>query len=146
MSEHSRLRRKAIHTKNIMEVVNKLDEHELEKVSEMLRQSEKEAMEGEGDFEAQEDPDLEERYPLVEVDENGDPIDYAEEEAEEVVSLPGDYPMSRKSVAASRTSSTVAINQLQGQLDEERNARKNLEKTLTALKVNSMEMVKKLND
>lgn len=130
-----------------MEVVNKLDEHELEKVSEMLRQSEKEAMEGEGDFEAQEDPDLEERYPLVEVDENGDPIDYAEEEAEEVVSLPGgDYPMSRKSVAASRTSSTVAINQLQGQLDEERNARKNLEKTLTALKVNSMEMVKKLND
>jgi len=34
-----------------MEVVNKLDEHELEKVSEMLRQSEKEAMEGDGDFE-----------------------------------------------------------------------------------------------
>jgi len=29
-----------------MEVVNKLDEHELERVSEMLRQSEKEALEG----------------------------------------------------------------------------------------------------
>jgi len=89
---------------------------------------------------------MEERYPTVEVDENGDPIDYAEEEQEEVASLPGDYAMSRKSVAASRTSSTVAISNLQGQLDEERNARKNLEKTLTALKVNSLEMVKKLND
>jgi hypothetical protein len=34
-----------------MEVVNKLDEQELERVSEMLRQSEKEALEAEGDFE-----------------------------------------------------------------------------------------------
>jgi len=46
---------------------------------------------------------------MVEVDENGDPIDYAEEEQEEVLSLPGDIGMSRKSVAASRTSSAVAI-------------------------------------
>lgn len=34
-----------------MEVVNKLDEQELERVSEMLRQSEKEVQEAEGDFE-----------------------------------------------------------------------------------------------
>ena len=47
-----------------------------------------------------------------EVDENGDPVDYAEEELEEVVSLPGDIAVSRKSVAASRTSSAVAIDQL----------------------------------
>jgi hypothetical protein len=45
---------------------------------------------------------------MVEVDENGDPIE-PEEELEEVVSLPGDMAMSRKSVAASRTSSAVAI-------------------------------------
>jgi hypothetical protein len=49
---------------------------------------------------------------MVEVDENGDPVDYAEEELEEVVSLPGDIAVSRKSVAASRTSSAVAIDQL----------------------------------
>jgi len=47
----SRMRRKALHTKNIMEVVNKLDEHELEKVSELLRQSEKEQAEANDDFE-----------------------------------------------------------------------------------------------
>jgi hypothetical protein len=108
VSEHSRLRRKAIHTKNIMEVVNKLDEHELERVSEMLRQSEKEAQEAEGDFEEYPDQQ-EEGVRMVEVDENGDPVDYAEEELEEVVSLPGDIAVSRKSVAASRTSSAVAI-------------------------------------
>ena len=40
-----------------MEVVNKLDEHELEKVSEMLRASEKEAQpEQVGDFEEEEKP------------------------------------------------------------------------------------------
>lgn len=42
------------------------------------------------------------------MDENGDPIE-PEEEVEEVASLPGDMAMSRKSVAASRTSSAVAI-------------------------------------
>lgn len=88
-----------------MEVVNKLDEQELERVSEMLRQSEKEAQEAEGDFEGQE---VEEGVRMVEVDENGDPIE-PEEEVEEVASLPGDMAMSRKSVAASRTSSAVAI-------------------------------------
>lgn len=75
-----------------MDVVNKLDEHELEKVSEMLRQSEKEALEAEGEVEGQEQ---EEGVRMVEVDENGDPIEPNEEDIDEVLSLPGDIAVSK---------------------------------------------------
>lgn len=43
----SRMRRTAIHKQNIMDVVNRLDEQELEKVSELLKQSESNALEQE---------------------------------------------------------------------------------------------------
>ena len=117
-----------VHKKRILEVVDQLNEDELEKVSEMLKAQDilPHVPQAQPDGEVQLDEDLAEPVHAEEVAEPS----IAQDERDEVLTSVSKAAPSQ----GSRFTSKTFISQLQSQLNEERQARLQLEQELQQLK------------
>lgn len=127
-TEASKLRRTAIHKQNILDVVNKLSEGELEKVSEMLKQSELDEEEQMKEMERLELGAGEDEVNVI--------AEYNEpQQSQTPAILPNPIYAEGPAESEVRSVSSKAISALHYQLSEERCAREKLEDELAELKV-----------
>lgn len=115
-----------MHKKRIMDVVEQLNEEELEKVSEMLRESEALLNQDEATVEA----DVADELAKTQEDE----VQILEENRDDVISLVSKATTKVAYSSTSQLSNRTYISQLQNQLEKERKARQTLENQLKQLK------------